>query len=52
MIYLEESIQFDGPSDQFPDLTGLADLRGIKHVHSHDEFDNHNHHHHEKKEEE
>jgi zinc transport system ATP-binding protein len=56
MIYLEESIQFDGPSDQFPDLTGLADLRGIKHVHGHDEFDHHNHHHHhhshEKKEEE
>jgi len=46
MLYLEESIQFDGPSDQFPDLIGLADLRGIKHVHGHDEFDHHSHHHH------
>ena len=56
MIYLEESIKFDGPSEQFPDLAGLADLRGINHVHGHDEVDHYTHHHHhhthEKKEEE
>ena len=34
MIYLEETIKFDGPSEEFPDLEGLANLRGIEHVHS------------------
>lgn len=33
MIYLEETIHFDGPSDAFPALLELADLRGIEHVH-------------------
>ncbi len=33
MIYLEETIHFDGPSDTFPALLELADLRGIEHVH-------------------
>jgi len=37
MIYLEESIRFDGPTEDFPDLVSLANLRGIKPVHS----DNH-----------
>ena len=35
MIYLEEGIQFDGNSEDFPDLNELANLRGIKHVHNH-----------------
>ena len=34
MIYLEEGIQFDGPSEEFPNLDTLANLRGIKHVHA------------------
>lgn len=29
MIFLEETIRFDGPTDQFPDLDVLAELRGI-----------------------
>jgi zinc transport system ATP-binding protein len=33
MIYLEETIHFDGPSDAFPALLELADLRGIQNVH-------------------
>ena len=33
MVYLEETIHFDGPSDTFPALSELADLRGINHVH-------------------
>ena len=33
MIYLEESIRFDGPTEDFPDLTTLANLRGISPVH-------------------
>lgn len=39
MIYLEESIRFDGTTEDFPDLTTLAGLRGIEpvHGHSHDE---------------
>ncbi len=40
MIYLEEGIKFDGPAGDFPNLEELADLRGIKHVHS-----DHNHDH-------
>jgi zinc transport system ATP-binding protein len=47
MIYLEESIRFDGPSEDFPDLDKLADLRGIEPVHKHDET----HHDHSKEEE-
>lgn len=35
MIYLEESIRFDGPTEDFPDLTTLAGLRGIEPVHGH-----------------
>ena len=37
MIYLEESIRFDGPTDDFPDLKTLADLRGIQPVHGNDD---------------
>ena len=33
MIFLEESIRFDGKTEEFPDLVELADLRGIGHVH-------------------
>ena len=40
MIYLEESIKFDGPTDKFPDLASLASLRGIQHVHD-QEHSNH-----------
>ena len=29
MIFLEETIRFDGPTENFPDLDVLADLRGI-----------------------
>ena len=36
MIFLEETINFDGPSEDFPDLEKLANLRGIKHVHLED----------------
>ena len=39
MIFLEETIQFDGDTEDFPDLVSLADLRGIGHVHE----DMHNH---------
>jgi len=35
MIYLEETIRFDGPTEEFPDLTTLAGLRGIEPVHGH-----------------
>ena len=34
MIFLEETIRFDGPTESFPDLEKLADLRGIEHVHT------------------
>jgi len=47
MIYLEESIRFDGPSEDFPDLDKLADLRGIEPVHNQDGT----HHDHSKEEE-
>jgi len=33
IIYLEESVRFDGPSEDLPDFSSLAGLRGIKHVH-------------------
>ena len=33
MIFLEETIRFDGDAKNFPDLSRLADLRGITHVH-------------------
>ena len=33
MIFLEESIRFDGTTEEFPDLVELADLRGIGNVH-------------------
>ena len=44
MIYLEETIKFDGDTSIFPDLTELAELRGIKPVH--DEVHGHHHHSH------
>tara|TARA_Y100000766_G_C18770428_1_gene538085 strand:- start:85 stop:918 length:834 start_codon:yes stop_codon:yes gene_type:complete len=33
MIFLEETIKFDGPTANFPDLESLAKLRGITHAH-------------------
>ena len=36
MIFLEETIRFDGPTNRFPDLERLADLRGIEGVHDYD----------------
>ena len=36
MIYLEESIRFDGLTEDFPDLKALAGLRGIEPVHGHE----------------
>tara|TARA_A100001037_G_scaffold280119_1_gene282581 strand:+ start:716 stop:1531 length:816 start_codon:yes stop_codon:yes gene_type:complete len=33
MIYIEETIKFDGDTSIFPNLTELAELRGIKPVH-------------------
>ena len=33
MVYLEETIRYDGENDNFPDFTSLANLRGISHVH-------------------
>ena len=41
MIYLEESIKFDGETSEFPELTEIAELRGIKPVH--DESGQHQH---------
>jgi zinc transport system ATP-binding protein len=43
MIFLEEKIRFDGPTENFPDLEKLADLRGIEPVHGegHDHQNNH-----------
>ena len=39
MIYLEETIKFDGDTRTFPNLTELAELRGIKPVHDEDHGD-------------
>lgn len=36
MIFLEQGIWYDGSSEEFPDLNELANLRGIQHVHGHD----------------
>lgn len=33
MIYLDETIQFDGNTEKFPDLDIIAELRGIQPVH-------------------
>ena len=41
MIFLEETIRFDGDTEDFPDLVSLADLRGIGHVH--EGMHSHNH---------
>ena len=50
MIYLEETIRYDGDNDNFPDLTSLANLRGIAHVH--DDIHSGDEHHHETNKEE
>jgi len=34
IIYLEGGIQYDGPTEELPELSELANLRGIEHVHS------------------
>ena len=44
MMFLEQTIRFDGKSDEFPDLVKLADLRGIGAVHDHTEHADHHHH--------
>ena len=33
MVFLEETIRFDGPTNKLPNLGKLASLRGIEHVH-------------------
>ena len=33
IVFLEETIRFDGPTLAFPDMEKLADLRGIANVH-------------------
>ena len=33
IVFLEETIRFDGPTETFPNLDKLADLRGIENVH-------------------
>ncbi len=33
MIYLEDTIRYDGPTSEFPDLSSLAQLRGIQAIH-------------------
>ena len=33
IVFLEETIRFDGPTKTFPNLDKLADLRGIENVH-------------------
>ncbi len=38
MIYLEEQIQFDGPTVDFPGLSELAKLRGIEPTHEETDF--------------
>ena len=50
MVYLEETIRYDGDNDNFPDLTSLANLRGITHVHD-DMHPGDGHHHETDKEE-
>ena len=39
MIFLEQGIWFDGSSEEFPDLNELANLRGIQHVHRHENYE-------------
>ena len=36
IVFLEETIRFDGPTETFPNLDKLADLRGISNVHEGD----------------
>jgi len=43
MIFLEESIRFDGDTKDFPDLSTLAELRGIEPVHNDEHTIHHNH---------
>jgi zinc transport system ATP-binding protein len=43
MIFLEEMIRYDGPTENFPDLESLAGLRGIRPVHGEDQSHNHTH---------
>jgi zinc transport system ATP-binding protein len=41
MIFLEEKIRYDGPTEDFPDLESLAGLRGITHVHDEEHVHKH-----------
>ena len=43
MVFLEEEIRFDGPTENFPDLDTLAGLRGIEPVHGEAHSHQHNH---------
>lgn len=36
VVYLDGQVQFDGKPTEIPDLTGLAGLVGLEHVHSHE----------------
>ena len=33
MVYLEQQIRYDGSTNEFPELSVLADLRGIEETH-------------------
>ena len=41
MVYLEQKVRYDGPTQSFPDLSDLAELRGIEPTHR--ELDSANH---------
>ena len=41
IIYLEGSVRFDGPSEEIPDFSSLAGLRGIRHVHGYERHHGH-----------
>lgn len=43
MIFLEETIRYDGVTENFPSLEELAGLRGIQHVHEGDHMHQHDH---------
>ena len=43
MVFLEEEIRFDGPTEKFPDLEALAGLRGIEPVHGEAHSHQHDH---------
>ena len=40
LVYLEETIRFDGKTEDFPNLETLASLRGIRNVHEQEHVEN------------